>query len=134
MKVVCLESKLLKVFMQHNTVTIAVDFDDTIFDYKNTGLQIEPIITIIKQAIKVLNAEIFLFTCREGKELEFAVKHCADLGIPLCGVNQSPHNPDTKSKPFYNLLLDDKACLYDCANVLGRVIKEVLEINNDKTK
>lgn len=112
--------KLVDVYKKHNNIIIAVDFDDTIYDWKSNNYDVAQVINVIKRAVDKLNAKIILFTCREGVELEFAVKHCAQLEIPLFGINENP-SYDSR-KPFYNILLDDKACLPECTKLLSDVI------------
>jgi len=129
--------KLVDVYRKHNNIIVAVDFDDTIYDWKSSNYDVASIIYIVKSAVEHLNAKIILFTCREGVELEFAVKYCKEVGIPLFGINENP-SYDSR-KPFYNILLDDKACLPETAKLLSEVIhiigwEKALAKNNESSE
>jgi hypothetical protein len=124
MKLPDLFNKLYGVYEQHQNLIIALDFDDTIFDWKNSGYDLEYIRDLVRRCQKHLNAKVILFTCREGLVLSEAIDYCNDQGIGLWGVNKNPDHPPTSSKPFYNVLLDDKACLAEVAAVLERLLKE----------
>lgn len=122
MKLPDLYEKIAAVYAVHKNIIIAVDFDDTVYDWKNKGWDCESVIDLIKFAQAGLNAKVILFTCREHQDLRFAVNYMWEKGIVLHGVNENPDFPETSSKPFYNILLDDKACLKECCDVLQKLI------------
>lgn len=124
MKLPDLFEKLRNVYFEHQNIIIALDFDDTIFDWKNVGYDLEYIRDLVRRCQKQLNARVILFTCREGLVLSEAIDYCNDQGIGLWGVNKNPNHAPTTSKPFYNVLLDDKACLPEVAQVLERLLVE----------
>jgi hypothetical protein len=124
MKLPDLFEKLRNVYFEHQNIIIALDFDDTIFDWKNAGYDLEYIRDLVRRCQKHLNAKVILFTCREGLVLSEAIDYCNDQGIGLWGVNKNPNHQLTTSKPFYNVLLDDKACLPEVAQVLERLLAE----------
>jgi hypothetical protein len=106
-----LYDKIAGVFAAHNNLIIAVDFDDTIYDWKNQGFDCDYVVDLVKRCQQKLNAKIILFTCRQGLHLAWAIEYCVQKGIKLHGVNENPDYPPTFGKPFYNILLDDKASL-----------------------
>jgi hydroxymethylpyrimidine pyrophosphatase-like HAD family hydrolase len=114
--------KISKVYAEHGDIIIAVDFDDTIYDWKCAGFDCDYVVDLIIRCIKQLNAKVILFTCRYSEALDFAIKHCKEIGIPLYGINENPDFPYTSSKPFYNVLLDDKACLSHVCEVLEKLL------------
>jgi hypothetical protein len=117
-KLANLHDKLLQVFKEHNNIIIAVDFDDTIYDWKSKGYSCDYVLDLVKRCQKELNAKVILFTCRADSYLEFAVKYCEEKGLALHGINENPDYLPTKSKPYFNVMLDDKASLDDtCATL-----------------
>ena len=111
MKLPNLTDKLYNVYKQHKNIIIAVDFDDTIYDWKNSGYDTQYVIDLVKRVINEAGGKVILFTCRVDEMLDFAVQFCADNGIPLYGINANPDFPPTTAKPFYNVFLEDKASL-----------------------
>lgn len=122
MKLPDLYEKIAAVYAAHNNIIIAVDFDDTVYDWKNKGWECHKVVDLLLSAQEVLNTSIILFTCREGEKLEFAKNFLEERGVILHGVNENPDFPYTSSKPFYNILLDDKACLGECCLALQKLI------------
>ena len=120
----CLFTKIHNVFKTHNNIILALDFDDTIYDWKNSGYDCDYVAELVKRCVKTLHAKVILFTCREGDHLNFAVEYCKEKEISLYGVNRNPDHPPTISKPFYNILLDDKACLSNVCDVLEELLSE----------
>lgn len=97
-------------------IVIAVDFDNTLAKTEYPKI-IEPIpetINFIRKA-KAKGAEIILYTCREGKELNEALEWCQQNNVPIDRANE---NSPTRVKHWGNdcrkigadLYLDDKAC------------------------
>lgn len=97
-------------------IVIAVDFDNTLAKTEYPKI-IEPIpetIDFIRKA-KAKGAEIILYTCREGKELNEALEWCKQNNVPIDRANE---NSPTRVKHWGNdcrkigadLYLDDKAC------------------------
>lgn len=106
-----LYDKIADIFAAHNNLIIAIDFDDTIYDWKNKGYDCDYVVDLVKRCQDKLNAKIILFTCRQGLHLTFAIDFCVEKGIKLHGVNENPDYPSTFGKPFYNIFLEDKASL-----------------------
>lgn len=118
MYLVNLYDKLSKIFKAHRNIYLAIDFDDTIFDWKNKGYECDYVVDLVKRCQDKLNAKVLLYTCRQGGMLDEAVKYCESVKINLYGVNDNPDYPKNGSKMYYNVLLDDKACLPETCAVL----------------
>lgn len=113
-------------------VVIAVDFDNTFAKTEYPKI-IEPIpetIDFIRKA-KAKGAEIILYTCREGKELDAALEWCKANNVPIDRANE---NSPARIKRWGNdcrkigadLYIDDKACSLwhdrrDWSDLLGTV-------------
>lgn len=96
---------------------IAVDFDGTLVEHKypQIGETIPDVLEFVKQ-IKASGNKFILFTCRNGKELEKAIRWCIENGIPPDAVNDdveeiknSNFGRSKSCKPFADVYLDDRA-------------------------
>lgn len=123
MRLPILLDKITRVYDTHRNIIIAVDFDDTIYDYSGQGFDTDYVVNLLKIAKEKLNAKLILFTCREDDLLSDAMEYCYDAGLEIDAVNTSLENYTYQSrKPFYNMLLDDKACLPECCAALEALI------------
>lgn len=120
-----LHDKLAEVFKQHNNIIIAVDFDDTIYDWKSKGYSCDYVLDLVKRCQKELNAKVILFTCRSDSHLDFAVKYCEENELVLHGINENPDYLPTKSKPYFNVMLDDKASLGETCATLETLLSGI---------
>lgn len=102
-------SRLFNDYRKHGKLIIAFDFDNTVFDYHDRGDTFPRVIDILKDARKAGHT-LILFTINEGYRLQKIREHLATLGINPDYVNESPVFKDTR-KPYYNILLDDRAGL-----------------------
>ena len=94
-------------------MTIAVDFDGTIVEYKYPEIGKEKPFAI--QTLRTLQQEgnrIILFTSREGELLEDAVAYCHKKGLDFFAVNSNqPADalfPRQTSKVIADVYIDDK--------------------------
>ena len=120
--------RLLADYRKYHNLVIGFDFDNTIFDYNNTGGDYSEIINLLKSC-KLLGLTLCLYSI--GR-LDWKYKECTKLGITPDYVNESPikieEDKDCR-KPFFNILLDDRAGLESSYNVLSAT---VLAIINEK--
>lgn len=91
--------------------TIAVDFDGTIVEhaYPHIGPLVPGAIEVLQDCI-AKGARLILFTVRDGHELDEAAEFLARNGVPLHAVNRNPDVPSDSPKPYYDVLVDDRAC------------------------
>ncbi len=77
--------------------TIAIDFDNTIFEteYPTILRPISPVIEMAKER-RARGDKLILWTCREGAELEAAVEACRAEGLEFDAVNDNL--PEEKAK------------------------------------
>lgn len=94
---------------------IAIDFDGTICqnDYPDIGDPRPLAIESIKE-LRERGHDLILWTCRQGEQLDDAVKWCEEHGIPFDLVNE--HEPNNLrafggvagNKVFANIYIDDR--------------------------
>ena len=109
--------RLIREYEEHGSLVIAVDFDNTIYDFHNVNLDMSAAKLAVKTAY-ALGLEVFCFTANADEDL---VRHvwARDLDIDSVAINKSSLDHLFKGrKPFYSLLLDDRAGLGDAINLL----------------
>ena len=125
-------NRLVRDFYKHNNIIIAVDYDNTLFDFMERGYstsirslmwRIAPYFPHEKSE-KDSRFTTILFTAREKESLEAAEVWCKEMRIRIDYVNESPVMTEMR-KPFYNILLDDKAGLGQAYEVLTNFLKVI---------
>ena len=115
-------NRLIDEYNKHKKLVIRFDFDNTIFDCHNNGQCYAQVIDILKKC-KELGFILCLFTAELRPEwIDWKVKYCEHFGIKPDYINESPLLKGTK-KPFFNLLLDDRAGLQSAFLILQEVIE-----------
>lgn len=100
---------------------LVIGFDNTIFDVHNKGGDYSQVISVL-QRCKELGWTLCLYTAELREDwLKWKVDYCKHFGIEPDYVNESPLIKGTK-KPFFNLLLDDRAGLEEAYTLLIKVI------------
>lgn len=115
-------TRLIEEYNKHKKLVIGFDFDNTIFDCHNNGQCYAQVINLLKEC-KELGFILCLYTAELRPEwIDWKVMYCEHFGIKPDYVNESPLLSGTK-KPFFNLLLDDRAGLQSAFSVLQEVVK-----------
>lgn len=121
-------SRLVKEYETHGKLVVGFDFDNTIFDAHNNGGNHSSIIKLLQEC-KKLGFILCLYTAELREDwLKWKVDYCKHFGIEPDYVNESPLLPGIK-KPFFNILLDDRAGLESAYQTL----KQVVEYANSKS-
>tara|TARA_R110000851_G_scaffold41665_1_gene104371 strand:- start:1119 stop:1496 length:378 start_codon:yes stop_codon:yes gene_type:complete len=105
-------AKLHKVFKEHGKIIIGVDFDDTVFPLDPECASMCKAVRLLLQECKVYSI-LCLYTVADTQSLEYKKEIMSLWGIPVDYVNESPVKLGDGSKPYFNILLDDKAGLYE---------------------
>lgn len=116
-------SRLLKEYQMYGSLYIAFDFDHTVYDFDGVGDTFHQVENRLKQA-KEQGHKLILFTCREGERLQFAIDYCTEHGYAPDYINESPIKPG-HTKPYYNLLLDDRAGLDSAFQTLCYLLNNI---------
>lgn len=121
--------RLLNEYQEYQKLIVAFDFDNTIFDYHNKGIDCSEIIDLLKRCSDK-GFTMILFTCTDKEDrLDWKKRYCEHFGIKVDFINESPVM--NTRKPFYNILLDDRAGLEEAANLLNSVL---IHLEHDHTK
>lgn len=90
--------RLKEEYFKYGNLIIAYDFDNTVYDYHNTG-----------------------------ERYDFIRKYLQENDIPFDSINEdAPHISFTGRKIYYNILLDDRAGLTECYYLLNRLYYDVI--------
>ena len=115
-------NRLKQDYFTHKSLFVAFDYDNTVFDYHKKGINYSSVIELLRTC-KSLGFTLILFTGNEGEKLEVIKKDLIERNIPFDLINE---NPLMKTrKPYYNILLDDRAGLKEAYNNLKRLIDEI---------
>ena len=123
--------QLLDVYKAHGSIIIGVDFDDTIFPYTadDTGwisARCDTTVDVLKKVQKY--AKLCLWTISESSTLIYKEYIAQSLGLDIKYINESPVKFFDAKKPYFNILVDDKAGLLDVLDTLNQFI-EIMKNN-----
>lgn len=120
--------RLFREYVTHGSLVIAYDFDNTVFDYHNQGIEYSDTIELL-QDLKSVGCTLICFTASE--DIDHISKYLTDNDIPFDKINE---NPDfwkgTGRKIYFNALLDDRAGLNEMSRVLKDLILMIKELKN----
>lgn len=113
--------RLEKELNTHGSLVIGFDFDNTVFDVHNNGRNYKDIIDALKNC-KDKGWTLCLYTSELDENwLKWKIDYCKHFGIEPDYVNESPLLKGTK-KPFFSLLLDDRAGLQSAYLILKSIL------------
>lgn len=102
--------RLIDEYERHSNVIIGVDFDDTINDTFNRGhVNIPELVSMLKDLQTTFNCTLCVWTANLNEELVRTT--WANLGLTIDYYNESPIKLFNPAKPYFNILLDDRAGL-----------------------
>ena len=123
----CLQ-RLIHEYERHPELIVAFDFDNTIFDTHGNGGDYSDVIELLKEA-KSMGFCLVLFTAESDTEkLNWKRETVKEkLGFYPDYVNNSHVKSDCSAngKMYYNILLDDRAGLYEAYCILKRLIAHI---------
>ena len=114
-----LSEKLVDIYMRRGNIVVGVDFDDTIFPSEQGD---SALCSDVVDALQRLPKEciICLYSVASPAVMRYKAEIMRLMGIAPDYINVSPLDtlfPGT-GKPFFNILLDDKAGLTEALNHL----------------
>lgn len=122
-------NRLLAEYLKYDTLYIAFDFDNTIWDYDTYKDKYEDnhdavhwdIVELLK-GCKKMGLKLILWTsCPDEESEKIKTDLCSAWGIEPDYINWSPLSPGT-TKPHFNLLLDDRAGLESSVQMLSKLL------------
>ena len=112
--------RLLREYNQHENLIVGFDFDGTVHDFHKIGAVHSDVIELLRD-LKSINCKLICWTAY--KEHEYVIKFLEDNNIPFDGINTNgiPLSYETR-KPFFNVLLDDRAGMIQVYKELRRLV------------
>jgi hypothetical protein len=103
----------------HGSLIIAFDFDNTIYDCHSLDLDLEHVLSALSKTHQLGN-EVYCFTANNDHDL--VRKHSLKMLNFVPKINESSLDDLFQSrKPFYSLLLDDRAGLGCALRLLNQI-------------
>lgn len=125
--------RLWEDYVKHGKLVVAVDFDNTIFDLHKKGFEFTKVIELLKDC-QTLGFPIVVFSAAPKERHQEIRNRCQEIGINISGVNEDvlrfgerDHMDYSKSKIYFNILLDDRAGLPSAYNILFKVVDKLLD-------
>lgn len=108
----------------HGSLFVAFDFDNTIFDYHSQGFDYSGVISLLRRCSEMGHKMILLTSNEDEEKLAFIRHYCRHFGIRIDYVNENPVVCHGCRKPYYNILIDDRAGMNEACEILNAIIKE----------
>ena len=122
-----MEYRLIEEYEKYHNLIIGFDFDNTICGLDNESISK---VILLLQECKKLGFTLCLYTISTSEEwLAWKVKYCDYFGISPDYVNDSPILRGDR-KPFFNILLDDRAGLNEAYTCLKNVVNYIQNHGN----
>ncbi len=116
-------TRLYNEYKKHGSLVIGFDFDGTVHDYHQTGASYELVRQLLRD-LKGIGCKIYCWTAY--KDLDYVQQFCDDNFIPCDGVNcDGIHLGYESRKPFFSVLLDDRAGLIQTYMELRKLLSEI---------
>lgn len=110
-------------YKKHSSLIVAVDFDDTLYDFHKSGGTYHRVIELVRE-LKSIGCYIIIYTGNQDTRL--IITHCHNENIPYDSINeQAPFVRDTAKKIYANVYIDDRAGLEQVYKDLTRLVNEV---------
>lgn len=123
--------RLMEEYRKHGALVVAVDFDNTVFDYHENDFDFPALMELISDCKKI-GFKIVVFSGSAKERHPFIKEYFANSGIEIDGINEDVidwHNDKTldwsNSKIYYNIFLDDRAGLQSAYRVLRRLVDQI---------
>ena len=124
--------RLLEEYTKYGSIVVAFDFDNTVFDYHNQGLDCSEIIDLLQ---KLKDIHCFLIVWTANEDTDFVKGYCEKHQIPFDRINQNPPFFTSNSrKIYYNELLDDRAGLRESFDRLLKLYNHVKTQSHSSAK
>lgn len=122
--------RLYQEYKKHPKLIVAVDHDDTVFDFHNKGYDYSDTINVLRRC-QELEFFIVVFTGTPKEKWNDIFTYWEKMGIKITGINKNPINLPfgNDGKIYYNILLDDRAFLGGAIEILNKLIDKI-ELKN----
>ncbi len=114
--------RLVNEWVNHKSLIIAYDYDNTVFDYHNLGYEFDFVIDLLRES-KKCGAKFIVYSCSPVSRYDEMGEYLNSNNIPFDTINENIielHGGG--GKLFYNIFLDDRAGLKSSCSILGAAL------------
>lgn len=113
--------RLYEEYKKYGSLSIGLDFDNTIYDFHKKGYDYSRVISLCRAAVEELGMKVIIFSANPDHDL--ILKHCETINLRISGINTDGVDLGWSSrKPFYSILLDDRAGLVSAYEDLSMLV------------
>lgn len=118
--------RLHKEYNRHPKLVVAVDFDDTAYDFHNKGAQHTRVLEALRKCNE-LGFYVVLWTASAPERFNFMKGYMKDRHVHIDAINENPIELPfgNHKKMYYNILLDDRAGLGQALDALEILINDI---------
>lgn len=118
--------RLYREYKQHPKLIIAVDYDDTLYDYHNKGYTYEDTINVLKRC-QEKGFYICIFTGSPVDKYPSIMAYCKSLGLEIATINKNPIPLPfgNDGKMYFNVLIDDRAGIGQTLEILNKLLDKI---------
>ncbi|MEG1311996.1 MAG: hypothetical protein RR942_01195 [Romboutsia sp.] len=118
--------RLKSEYNKHGKLIVAVDFDDTLYDFHNKGRSYDDVIGLLRGLKE--HVYIIIYTASKKERYPEIKRYLKENQIPFDTINENIKdiNVPKGGKLYYNILLDDRAGLKESYEILNRFSKNVI--------
>lgn len=111
-------------YEKYGTLIVAIDFDGTLFDLYGDGIEVQPIVDLIRRCNRHGFATCLWTAVTDEWSLIYKKAICGYMGLEFKYYNESPAINKSR-KPHFSILLDDRAGLESAYNILIKTMDEL---------
>lgn len=124
-------------YNKYGSLIVAVDFDDTIFDFHDTGESYEMVRQLVRD-LHEIGCYIIIWT--GNQDTVFIKSFLAENNIPYHSINEdAPYGVRGNRKLYANIYVDDRSSIRETYYTLTKLVSEVKKntfyrVCNEETK
>lgn len=117
--------RLYNEWKEYGRIIIGLDFDDTIFPFRENFTDVESVINLVIEARKV-GAIIIIYTGSNPDRYDFIKEYCKEKGLEIDGINMNVITPFGDNRKIYaNIYLDDRSGLLESLATLSTAMWKI---------
>lgn len=125
--------RLYQEYLTHKKLIVALDFDDTIFAFKNKNSTHTKVLDLIRRCNK-LNFYVVIWTASDESRFNLIKDYCREENVKISGINENPIvlKYGNNRKIYYNICLCDRSGLSAAYEILSKVLDKIEETERDQ--
>lgn len=122
--------RLVHEWEKHGNLVVALDYDNTVYDFHRRGDKYENVINVVRKAHK-MGCRVVIFSCSDEARFPEMKKYLTENDIPFDGINEDVGFTKYKCRKInYSILLCDRSGLGSAYNILNEVC-EIVWLNRN---